>query len=358
MNSKRVSKVNSAIIQESSLPRATIKSTKQVMKQVVVPTNGRSSVGSTSSGLDQLSEYDTPATSEAVTPAESLVKGVMTGRRSSSMIHSHTNTKDLERRVHGKRKRLHEEGLVASDALIAQRLQEVEYNETPVLPTKRRRDPIEDSEEISLSSPSSEASSSLGNGKLRGANNGLPRFSRLNTSSTKVKEEDSEDAEDVPHSKRVKASHRATLPSRAARSSARKSIRTSNARQILDSEDSDMSDNLSDVSLFSSEADSEISDASEASGDDTLEQAQGLDPATMAQVVPQPAVPVRRRRRVPRSQANTGHRIRRRERFIEDRVREFTLKHGMLIETNPNRPRENAQSLRKRIQKSKPCGIH
>ena len=312
-----------------------------------MPTNSRSSVGSTSSSLDQLSEYDTPATSEAVTPAESLMKGALAQRSSSSMIQSHTDTKDLERRVNGKRKRLNEEDLVGNDALIAQRLQEAEYNETALSPARRRRNRIEDSEEENtLSSLSSEAFSTFGNDKSRGSNSGLPRHSSLDASNIKDKDEDSEDDKEAPQSKKVKASHRTALPSRAARSSARKSIRNSNAHQILDSEDTAMSDNLSDVSLFSSGANSEVSDASEASEaseDEAFEQTQGLDSANSAPVVLQPAVPVRRRRRVPRSQANPGNRIRRRDRFIEDRVRESSLKHGIqskLIETGHERARK------------------
>ena len=91
---------------------------RQVLKKVVIPVNGRPSTASSLSSIhDHSSEYNTPGTSAVVTPAESLVREERSLKRLSS---SHP-----KRPFMGKRKRLEVDELMEADARLAQELQEV-----------------------------------------------------------------------------------------------------------------------------------------------------------------------------------------------------------------------------------------
>ena len=334
LNSKS-KKFHPPIASPDSNPEAT-KTTKQVLEKVVVPTNSRSSVGSVSSSLDRLSEYDTPITSEAVTPAESLVKGGFTGRRSCIENQSAMIPEDLEAKSNGKRKRSNEEAFMRKDTLLAQRLQQNEYGIMDMVPTTILQNRIDDSEEDhSLSSSLSEVSAAF--------NGAEPRIRRLGQcqaiDSTIFRViDDEQEPQDVlptepPQKKKLNSSHRTVLPSRAARLSAHQSLKSNHVHQVLESEDSATSGSLSDISMFSSELESEVSDASEVSHDEAVDRSEHTSGrSNMGSRAGQAVIPARRRRRPPVSQATNGNRNRRRERLIEDRVRYKPLNYRLAFQ--------------------------
>lgn len=96
----------------------------QIAQRVVVPST--SSVASPlSSADDQSSEHDTPATSLAVTPAESVAKNDSAQPRKQFL--NETSSRSSTSKT--KRKRLEDSGLIEADAYLAQALQEEEYEE-------------------------------------------------------------------------------------------------------------------------------------------------------------------------------------------------------------------------------------
>ena len=103
------------------------RSVTQIAKKVVIPST--SSVASPlSSLLDPSSEHDTPATSLAVTPAESIAKIDWARTRSSVSSKTLYNTSASKK----KRKRLEQEDLMEADARLAQALQTEEYQAQPM----------------------------------------------------------------------------------------------------------------------------------------------------------------------------------------------------------------------------------
>lgn len=237
---------------------------QQIMRKVVIPMNGRLSVDSSlSSARDQSSDYDTPATSAAATPAESLVKV------STSLMSTGRSGKPAK----GKRKRSQVDEMVEADALLAQSLQEQEYDEEPPAGKRSKRAGkalVEDSDdEVSLLSDAPMERS--------------------------VDVDDSE-ATDAPQRRRRKTTPRTSLPSRAARDCAKKSMTDNLSHQIVDSEDSDLSDNESDESVFLSDLDFDVFDDTEAEEEvlnvvGTSNDATGLNAA----IAPANAIPARRR---------------------------------------------------------------
>lgn len=122
----------------------------QIAKKVVVPST--SSVASPLSSMDdQSSEHETPATSLAVTPAESVMKNVSARRQSTTL--SKVLPKPSVSRV--KRKRLDNDDLEEADARLAQALQEEEYEaESMVVKSARpSRTFVDDSDELLSSAP-------------------------------------------------------------------------------------------------------------------------------------------------------------------------------------------------------------
>ncbi len=215
----------------------------QVLRNVVIPARKRSPLGSSLSSVRDLSsEYDTPATSTTVTPAELLPKaerGHMTLSKLGGVRCSTGATASK-----GKRKRLNVNVLMEADAKLAQALQAQEYSgekSRGSLSKKSSKLVIEDSDE-------DEPLEDL---------NEVVQPSAL--------EEDS--SLDIPlaKSKRRRIGVQSRLPSRADRDSARESLTDKRSGQVFDSEESE----LPDVSAISTFAPEEAeSDALEDSDDD------------------------------------------------------------------------------------------
>ena len=261
---------------------------QQVLKKVVIPVNGRSSIASSLSSVrDHSSEYDTPGTSVVVTPAESLMKEQRSSTR-PSRISSNTPYQPKEP-FKGKRKRLEGDEFMEADALLAQRLQEQEYGEDQDVASRlrgTRNGPIDDSEDSLLSDLSREhlpdpdgfpeldipASARPTRRRIKALpSQAAPTDIEDDRSQVESLDEDEISETSMPMKKRVRTNHRTSLPSRAARDSANKSIKDRTSRRILDSEDSDLSNHSDDVSLFSSDVDSDAfedsEDADEEAGD-------------------------------------------------------------------------------------------
>ena len=267
---------------------------QQILEKVVIPVNGRSSLASSlSSNLDQLSEYDTPATSMIVTPAESMVKRERSVKHPSA-ISSNRSFYQSNEPSKGKRKRLEVDELMAADAILAKELQEQEYGEDQEAASTSRltRNVLIDDSEMSLlselseeRSPNPEDPPKLDTSAPRRLSRRRPKTFQSQTAPTDVGAGWSQDeslGEDeiskvpMPKNKGMRKDNATALPSRAARASANKIITDSSFRRILDSEDSDLSEISDDVSLFGSDI---ISDASVDSGDTDEEAGDVIDSA-------------------------------------------------------------------------------
>lgn len=287
---------------ESSIPPV-----KQVFKGVVIPTNNRTSIGSSLSSVrDQSSEYDTPATSAVATPAESLVKERTIG----------VPLKVSGRLDKGKRKRSQADDQLEVDAALARSLQEREYDEEPKFGRKSRgarqvliNDSDEEVDDLFAASDLCTANTSDADVPLsrRTEPDRLAPFPpprRLHGDSM-----DDDDDDPMARRKRVKPTLRASLPSRAARASATKSLKDSSSRRILDSDDSELSelsDASSDASVFASEVDSDDLEDSDVIGEDDGEGAEenglGTTAGSSTLVANATVIPAGRRgrRRAPR----------------------------------------------------------
>lgn len=179
--------------------------------RTVLPSQSPSSDGSALSSVgDQSSEYDTPGTSTAVTPAESLGKATSLAGLAKKSAKGRSMEQGAQTGV--SRKRKHEDLL--GDALLAQALQEEEFSEEP--PTRgiihrRRANAIKNFDEEDLDHVEMDRSNSLGIG--------------------------------IQPSKRARVGGRSVLPARAARDSAQKSIAEKVSRETMDtnSDDSELS---------------------------------------------------------------------------------------------------------------------
>jgi hypothetical protein len=229
-------------------------SPKSTLKEVVIPpasfsistrrnsrlrpsTSPQSSCSDLSSLENQFSDYETPGTSAMMTPAESLTKREplpRLSRRALRAFGNMDNTQNTATDVPSKRKRSD----VDEDALLAQMLQDKEYQKDipgQGIVKRRRKFAIEDSEdELVLSDTIGEPPSELGN---------LP-------------------------AKGIRTCKKLMLPSRAARESAKKSIKAEGSRKVLDtdSDDSELSEYISDEDsddLAESEVAEDDSSASE-----------------------------------------------------------------------------------------------
>ena len=322
---------------------------RQVLKQVVIPAGGCSSVASSpSSSHDPSSEYDTPGTSAVVTPAESLVK-MKRSINQSSRLSSSTSSYQPKEPLIGKRKRLEVDELLEADALLAQDLQIQAYGggqETASGPNRARDGPVGDSEETSFSGSSREHSLDpddflkVGMPTLGRSDRGRSKALLSQMTSKDVDggwsrneplDEDESPGIRVPRNKRMKTNPRTSLPSRAARDSANKSIRDRISRENLDSEDSDLSDHSDEPSLFGSDIISDASEDSELSDGEVGVFTGPTNSLTTAMAVSttssaQSAVPATRRLRhgsgrVSSTQAGNATRGRRNwQRGVEDRV--------------------------------------
>lgn len=329
----------------------TTKAPQQVLKNVVVPINGRSSLGSSLSSVRDLSsEYDTPATSAAVTPAESLANEELASGRFGK--HKRSNMADAlsDKLTNGKRKRSEMDDLIQTDALLAQALQEDEYEEEGRLKrsiSKRsRKGRIQDSEDDDpLSSSMAELSNTPATSRIQNSKSNRRDAFHSRVASKGNSEEDINDlfAGGIAKPKKVKTAQRTALPSRAVCDGAKKSMIGRNSHQILDSEDSDLSESISNVSLFASDLDS---DAFEESGDsdtdvdDAFERSNGPPrsgsaAATASSDAIMAPTSVPRRRRARATPAANPNRVRRRYRGMEDRVCYTLLRTDYVIETDP-----------------------
>lgn len=306
---------------------------QQVLKKVVIPVNGRSSIASSVSSVrDQSSEYDTPGTSVAVTPAESLVREERSSKR-PSRFSSSIPTYQPKEPSKGKRKRLEVDELVEADALLAQKLQEREYGEDQEearRPRRARKGLIEDSEdELLLSDLSQEHSPDPDDvpeldipmsrrSVRRGHKAFLSRATPPDVDGDRSQEESLNEEEIIeslmPKSKRLKANHRTSLPSRAARDSANKSIKDKASRRILDSEDSDLSDHGDDASLFGSDIRSDAFEESEDAGEE-VDDVVGVVDSPLSAPTADPATGRRGRRGAPSTRGRRSW-----QRRVEDRA--------------------------------------
>ena len=337
---------------ESSVPPV-----KQVLKGVVIPTSNRTSIDSSLSSVrDQSSGYNTPATSAVATPAESLVKERTLG----------VPLKVSDRLYRGKRKRSGADDQLEADAALARSLQEREYDEEPKLGRRSRgarQGFIHDSDE-EVDEPF--ATSGLLTANTSDADVPLSRRAdpdrRAPFSPPKRPHKDSvgddDDDDPMPRRKRVRPTLRASLPSRAARASATKSLQDISSRRILDSDDSELSelsDASSDTSVFASEVDSDDGEDSDEVGEDDGEGAEENRLGTMAGsstlVANATTTPVGRRgrRRAPRQSRRF------RNRYFDSRVSTIGIRSTLLRLMNARRS-ESATSWRLHIQRSKLCG--
>lgn len=322
----------------------------QVLKKVVIPVNSRSSIASSLSSVrDQSSEYDTPGTSVVATPAESLMKEERSFRHQGS-ISTNPSSYQPEEPYKGKRKRSQVDELVQADALLAQKLQEQEYGvdqEAAARSRRARHGLVADSEESLLSDSSRERSPDLDDfpefdipitGKPTGRRcHALPSQDTLvdvNGDRSQGESFHENEVSETPmlRSKRVKTDHRTTLPSRAARDSANKSIKDRTSRNVLDSEDSELSDHSDDVSFFDSDIDSDVFEDSE-DADEVVAIANSLTTAVVANesssrvaAIPGTGRRGTGRRAFPSAQATNSTRGRHSwQRRIEDRVSSGSL---------------------------------
>lgn len=311
-----------------SLSDDNTQASQQVLKRVVIPASSRSSLGSSLSSIrDQSSEYDTPATSVAVTPAEPILK-----EGSSIMGYSKLGSGSMRfnvsgNRAKGKRKRSYEEEITETDALLAQRLQAEEYDD--LLPARSnikrgRRKRIEDSEEEEpFSSSLADAAPAKRMGKLQNNKVSVQTPVQFRSDSEEDGGASNRDllAAEMPDNKKPKATHRLSLPSRASRDNARRSLKDKNTRRVIDSEDSGLSEDASDVSLFASELDSEALLESGDSDDEPEDDIQAPNDQSVSAALAAPlASAIRRRRAAPALGAPNRVRGRRRGRPFEDRV--------------------------------------
>ena len=232
----------------------------------ILPSQSPSSIGSTlSTSRDHSTEYDTPATSAIVTPAESLGKSLSSKPLGDPLRRTLPHSKAMTA-TKGKRKRDDVDELVEADALLAQALQEEEYGEEKPMrgrPRKAPRNLVNDSDDDSVLSD-------------------LPL-------------EDSDDV-DLPVTKRAKKSERPSLPTRAARENAKKSITAKASRGVMDTDDSD------DISFTYSDTDFD-------SMDDLVDEIDAiLPPSTSMTDAPTPAATT-----APSNRSNAARRARRRD---------------------------------------------
>ena len=313
---------------------------QQVLEKIVIPVNGRSSNGSSlTSNHDLSSGYDTPVTSVVVTPAESLLKERSLRRPTELDDNSHQCQKSFM----PKRKRKHMEldELAKADALLAQNLQEQEYGVCQTMNIRSggvHRGLLDDSGESLLSDLSGEDLVDLEDSlkfekytprkQRRRRSKALPSRIAPVVVQSGSSERESIDRSESPGISRVTdqrlmTDRRTSLPSRAARDWANKSIQDNISRKILNSEDSDVSIRSDDVSLFGSDTVSEATDDSEDIDVEAANVADSLNNSSTA--VAATAIQTTGRRGVPSATATIPNRGRRSwQRRVEDRVRSET----------------------------------
>lgn len=227
----RSSNISTSGGMRDSLPRGKgydAKPSQQVLKNVVVPMNSRSRSSlrsSLSSIRDMSSELETPATSVAVTPAESLSKADLAKRCISSLGKFGASDAMSESSIRGKRKRAGQAKLLEADAVLVQALQTEEFeradsNGLTLRGSKKNR--VQDSED---DAPSSSSVPQAFTEPASFRNDGFRSNSLYSSPSRAINQEsgraDLEEsfAAEMPSYKRVKTARHMPLPSRAARES-------------------------------------------------------------------------------------------------------------------------------------------
>lgn len=201
----------------------------QVLRKIVVPSSSRSSLVSSLPSLrDQSSEYDTPATSAAATPAESLVKKRRPQPRKGRFQEESLASDTVQSIKSRKRKRTEVHDLFEADERLAQHLQNEELVDQMPQPSRARRTPC-----VAIQDSDCEDEVVQSNHDVT--------FSEENESLC------------MQTRKRQDIKDRGRLPSRAARKTARKSLQCESSRLILDSEEETSSDS-SNLSVFTLDA--------------------------------------------------------------------------------------------------------
>ncbi|KAL8941525.1 MAG: hypothetical protein Q9211_001789 [Gyalolechia sp. 1 TL-2023] len=259
------------VLKQVSIPANTFK--VPPLRERLMPSRSPSSMGSALSSVrGHSSEYETPGTSTAVTPAESLGKRPRSlSRPSRSSRASLLGVEEDETKAKGKRKRDFSGANDAReyDAALAQALQEEEYAEDNVKPLKTRRVPkplIIDSDDD---------------------------MDPLSDLSDAVSDEVST-TDETPRRKRPRLNRRSILQSRSAGYNAKRSIRQKAPLQVQDSDGESV---LSDLSESESEVNpddlDDLDEESEAGEDDIVQPA--VTPATSSRAAARAAPTVRRR---------------------------------------------------------------
>lgn len=240
-------------------PDVHLQSVTKSLRGVVIPASqfrapaGRERSGSAnspsissllSSRHDQSSEYDTPGTSAVATPAEYAIKGEILSRLTMG---GNAVTRTRPRRTlplsgaNGKRKREEvdsfAEDTMEADALLAQALQEEEYQE--LAPSRGR--PV----------------------KARRLIKGSEEGDHVSSSSSESSAWEAPIDIGSPNAGKTKISGGIALPSRAARDSARKSIADKASIGILDTEDSELSDYISEFDSEDLESEDSVGEEDE-----------------------------------------------------------------------------------------------
>ncbi|KAL8808364.1 MAG: hypothetical protein Q9182_000184 [Xanthomendoza sp. 2 TL-2023] len=238
-NKAAKARLKKGILKEVAIPSPTFKIPNR-RAHLVSSQSPSSSVSALSSVRDPSIDYETPGTSAAVTPAESLGKGCSPSSHRSQVHRGSLLGIAKGTTARGKRKRDSPgpSGFVDEDSLLARVLQEEEYAEDDLRrssTTRPFKTPAhETDDEIGIPIELSDENS-VGVGPLR--------------------------------RKRPKLSGRSSLPSRSARDEAKRSIRRKVPQQVQDSEESAMSE----LSSFFSDWDTDDFEDSEAIEDDVSE---------------------------------------------------------------------------------------
>ena len=213
----------------------------------------------------------------------------------------------------GKRKRIDFDDMIEADADLARMLQEKEYEEEPQVgsrPGKASRGLIVDSEDDDddLLSDIKDSSDEMPTRRQYKSNDWVPPISRRRVGKSAL-EVFSDDEDVLPQRKKAKTTPRTSLPSRAARENASKSLKESNSRRILDSDDSELSDLQSDV--LDSDVDSDMfEDEDELDEDEDSESDNAT--TTAAPVIASAnsaTAPIVRRRRIVSRRGRSAHRV-------------------------------------------------
>lgn len=263
-NQSKQSGPSTKILKEVMIPPTGLKMSSNRRRVIPASQTPSSDESALSSILDQSMEYDTPGTSITATPAEPLSKEALLAETSRKSGRGRPLGNPPKFGLRGQQQ--HQDLL--GDALLAQALQEAEYNEDELkqsVTKRRRRAPVEDSDDEDLN------------------------LTDLNTGISLI---------DLPASKKQKTNGRLSLPTRAARESARKSIAEKSNHEIMDTDSGE-----SNLSEYDSEEGLDDFEGSDVSDDRisafAIAETDAIPPtATLQQIHRRPTRP-RRHRNLP-----------------------------------------------------------